>query len=1050
MKRVKSIAIPCILATAIYTLPVHPQRATDDIIAPARFDILRKAGPLQLWYIAAETKTGDTRWQIPPGINTWNDWRRRAGHFGIHPWEGAGKFAPRNLKLSAATADSAQIGWIRHYASQLAPSWDEAYAVAIDGSGNVYVTGASTKLPYGLDCLTIKYNASGGKIWEARYNGPIDRDDYALDVALDPAGNVYVGGASTGAGTALDYLVIKYNSAGGEQWVARYDGPGHSNDSPRELAVDDSGNVYITGASAGTANADYATVKYNTNGVQQWVARYNGPQNLGDDATALALDRLGNVYVTGVSYFTDTGDDYTTVKYNSAGAQQWVARYSNNGESNSSDWAVAIAVDASGNTYVTGSSAAAVNAARDYATVKYNSAGLQRWVARYSGPADDSEFARDLAVDNSGNVYVTGDSWGEGAFVDYATIKYNTDGVQEWVDRYNGPAGNFDVPRAIVADAAGNVYVTGASRSYGGIWGDQDDFATIKYSPAGTKQWITRYSAPANGYDQATALAVDAAGNVYVTGRSEAANNDYDFATIKYSASGSQLWLNRESGPGSSRDYARAFTVDGAGNVYLTGYSEGAESIRDFATVKFNSDGVQQWAARYNGPGIFFDTAADIAVDVAGNVYVTGESDGVDTGRDYTTVKYNAAGEQQWVARYNTPGNLPDSPVALEVDRLGNVYVTGTAYYSSDGLNTDLTTIKYDANGNAQWIAVYNGPANLSEHAAGLAIDAIGNIYVVGASSLADASLDYLTIKYNSAGVRQWVAHYNGAVNSVDVAVAVAADKFGNVYVTGTSRNLATAQDIVTLKYRADDGKPLWIASRNGAGNSSDRPAALVVDKSGNIYVAGSSFEPGKASPYLTIKYNPQGMEQWAARYSGNVNEFYEATGLGVDDLGNVFVTGYSYSPDYVQTTVKYSAAGVEQWVSKRHGVSASGVALDFLGNPYVAGSTSGTYWSAYTITKYIQSAQSLSLPSGYSLAQNYPNPFKYATSIRYALPASGRVTLKVFNLVGQEVTTVIDAERAAGIHEVDWGDENLPSGVYVYRLQTNGFAQTKKFVLLK
>jgi hypothetical protein len=254
----------------------------------------------------------------------------------------------------------------------------------------------------------------------------------------------------------------------------------------------------------------------------------------------------------------------------------------------------------------------------------------------------------------------------------------------------------------------------------------------------------------------------------------------------------------------------------------------------------------------------------------------------------------------------------------------------------------------------------------------------------------------------------------------------------------------------VTIKYRADDGKPLWIASRNGAGNSLDRPAALAVDKSGNVYVAGSSFEPGKASHYMTVKYNPQGVEQWVARYSGNVNEFYEATGLGVDDFENVFVTGYSFLPDYVQTTVKYNAAGVEQWVSQRDGVLALDVALDGLGNPYVAGSTSGTYWSTYTLTKYIESAQSLSLPGGYALEQNYPNPFNYATSFRYALPVSGRVILKVFNLVGQEVATVVDAERAAGVHEVDWGGEKLPSGVYVYRLQVSGFEQTKKFVMLK
>ncbi len=1045
MNRFKLIAVSCFWVALIYVLPVHPQRATDDLIAPAQFDFLRKAGPLQLWYNATETKTEEARWPIPPGNITWNDWRRRAGYFGIHSWEVSGKFAPRNLKLSAATADSAQIGWIRHYASQLAPSWDEAYAVAVDGAGNVYVTGASTKLPYGLDCLTIKYNAAGGKVWEARYNSPFDSDDYAIDVAVNAAGNVYVGGASASAGTAFDYLVIKYNTAGAELWVTRYDGPGHSNDLPSAFAVDDSGNVYITGGSAGTANADYATVKYNTNGVQQWVARYNGPQNQDDAASALALDRSGNVYVTGESYFTNTGGDYTTVKYNSAGAPQWVARYSNNGESDANDRAVAIAVDAFGNSYVTGSSAAAVNAAGDYATVKYNSAGVQRWVARYNGPANDSEFAYDLAVDNSGNVYVTGDSWGQGAFVDYATIKYNAAGVQEWIDRYNGPAGNFDVPRAIVSDAAGNVYVTGASRSYGGIWGDQDDFATIKYSPAGIKQWITRYNAPANGYDQATALAVDAAGNVYVAGRSEAANNDYDFATIKYSASGSQLWLNRESGPGSSRDYARAFTVDGAGNVYLTGYSEGSESIRDFATVKFNRDGVQQWAARYNGPGNFFDTAADIAVDVAGNVYVTGESDGVGTGGDYATIKYNSAGEQQWAARYNAPGSFSDSPVALEVDRVGDIYVTGTTYNSNGEGRFEFTTIKYNSAGAEQWIARYDGQA-----VAGLAVDAIGNVYVTGMIDATGTGADYATIKYDSDGVQQWSAHYNGAANSFDVAVAVAADKFGNVYVTGASRAPATSNDFVTIKYRAHDGKPLWIASRNGAGNSWDRPMALAVDKSGNVYVTGSSFEAGKASSYLTIKYSPQGVEQWAVRYSGNGSGFYEATGLGVNDRGNVFITGYSYLPDYFQTTVKYNAAGVEQWVSSRQGIAVPGVALDFLSNPYVVSSTSGMYWSAYTVTKYIESAQSLSLPDGYSLAQNYPNPFNYATSFRYGLPASGRVTLKVFNLVGQEVATVVDAERAAGIHEVDWGGENLPSGVYIYRLQIDGFAQTKKFVMLK
>jgi uncharacterized delta-60 repeat protein len=413
--------------------------------------------------------------------------------------------------------------------------------------------------------------------------------------------------------------------------VARYNGPGNGTDTATAVAVDNFGNVYVTGFSLGSGgNLDYATIKYSA-GRQQWVRRYDGPGNSADEATAIAVDNSGNVYVTGWSYAApNTNDqDYATIKYNSAGEQQWVARY--NGPGNLGDEATAIAVDASGNVYVTGGSSSSPGNS-DYATIKYNSSGEQQWVARYSGGADYGDFANAIAVDNSGNVYVTGSS-GYGNS-DYATIKYNSSGEQQWVARYDGPGHNLDAAYAIAVDSSGNVYVTGFSS------GIDLDYATIKYNSAGQQQWVARYNGPANRFDEAAAIAIDGFGNVYVTGESLGSDSGLDFVTIKYNSSGQEQWVARYNGPANGHDAAHAIAVDSSGNVYVTGFSEGSRSSGDYATIKYNSAGQEQWVARYSGPGNDWDEATGIAVDGLGNVYVTGKSTGWGTNWDYATIKY--------------------------------------------------------------------------------------------------------------------------------------------------------------------------------------------------------------------------------------------------------------------------------------------------------------------------------------------------------------------------------------------------------------------------
>jgi Beta-propeller repeat len=451
-------------------------------------------------------------------------------------------------------------------------------------------------------------------------------------------------GSTRANSTIAGHSIPPFNTTSGtltEGWPARYNGPGNGIDVPFDVTVDTSWNVYVTGTSFGSSGTyNYATVKYDSNGNQLWIARYDGPGTGNDTALQVTVDRFDSVYVTGKSSGIDTGEDLTTVKYDSNGNQIWVQRY--NGPGNGDDSGSSIVVDNEGHVYVTGST---LGAGTDYdaTTIKYDTNGDQMWVQRFNDPGTwqyMNDFARQLLLDNSGNLYVIGTSDGFSTIQDYLILKYDSNGTLLRVQTYNGPGDWMDRIQQAVLDSTGNLYVVGLSHGSGSDW----DYATVKYAPDGTQLWVRRYNGPYNGVDAATSIAVDNNANVYITGISQGVQGVSNYTTIKYTANGTQVWAQRYNEPACQWSDILQLALDSAGNVYVAGCVAHPTTHEDLIVLKYISDGTLIKTQRYNDPIDGSDSlernSSAIFIDGADNIYVIGQSDGNGTSKDYLTLKY--------------------------------------------------------------------------------------------------------------------------------------------------------------------------------------------------------------------------------------------------------------------------------------------------------------------------------------------------------------------------------------------------------------------------
>jgi uncharacterized delta-60 repeat protein len=431
--------------------------------------------------------------------------------------------------------------------------------------------------------------------------------------------------------------------------------------------------------------------------------------------------------------------------------------------------------------------------------------------------------------------------------------------------------------------------------------------------PAGlTEQWRARFDGSDNGYDYLYGVAVDLSGNVFVTGYGyTSSGSSYDYVTVKFDPSGNQVWAREYDG--GSTDYARSVVTDSAGNVIVTGYSYRSGDYYDYMTIKYDTNGNQQWAKRYNGNGDYYDYARNVGVDAADNVYVGGYSRYGTSYYDFVVVKYDANGNQKWAKNHRTSKGYYHYSYegCMEVDAAGNVYLAGYARETNNYY--DFIVVKWDTNGNKKWAKNYNSPKNYYDYARGLDIDSAGNVYVTGYARWTNNYYDYVVVKWDTNGNQKWAKNYNGPKNYYEYARDIEVDAGGNVWVSGYGRWTNNYYDYILVKWDTN-GNQQWAKNFNGALNYYDYTYErdLAVDSSGNAYLTGYGRHTNNYYDFQTVAFDSAGNQKWVMTYNGPYNQYDYARGIAVDSVGNVYVAGYSYggtNTRYDYVVIKYSSA---------------------------------------------------------------------------------------------------------------------------------------------
>lgn len=476
----------------------------------------------------------------------------------------------------------------------------------------------------------------------------------------------------------------------------------------------------------------------------------------------------------------------------------------------------------------------------------------------------------------------------------------------------------------------------------------------------------------------------------------------------------SNLWYITRGGQGigSGGDESWGVDVDSLGNVYwATCEKPPSAAYSNIKLYKIAPKSQQIWES--NSFGGQWNEKAFIAAVKSPNVYVAGRQDTgwwVSTANALVLAYDLNNGKQLW--QYTWDQGYGYEEIDGLVPQSDGIYLSGWTTGSST--SNDFLIQKIDYSGKLIWSRTWGTP--MWDDANGHAVMDANNIYIAGRDSGSGMlSLDgnaVLTCFSRTNGTLQWKRSWGG--NSFDDYFGLTMSQDSLLYGVGITLSYGSGSQVFINKYTRS-GDLIW--SRLWGGSGAESARAIIADGDSIIYVAGktNSYGAGDNDIFL-LKYDS----------SGTLLSFRTWGGAGYDAAHDMVMYG-----DYVYLCGETANYGT---------INSQNDALLLKVNGRIMQFPDSTMTNVYAIRN----------DQNFQLLQNYPNPFNPSTTIRFSLPQREQVTLKVFDVLGREVATLVDGELSAGEHSVVYNTKQLSSGVYFYRLRAGNFVQQKKMEMVK